>query len=328
MPQEFEIADRKIGEGHPCFIVAEMSGNHKQDIRRAYALIDAAAEAGVDAVKFQTYTPDTLTIDVPRENPNIKYFLIGETNTWAGQTLYDLYKTAYTPWDWQPELKEYGEQQGLLVFSTPFDATAVDFLGKMNVSLYKVASFEAADVELLEYIGKTKKPVILSRGLASIAEIQQAITVLRSNGTPQLAVLHCVSSYPALPEQMNLSHITDIRKRFGVIAGLSDHSLGVEAAQYSVGYLHAAIIEKHFTLKRADGGPDATFSLEPHELIQLVQSIRNIEANGFHPTETDDQNFHIMKGEASYTPDKREHENIVFKRSLFVIANIKEGEKF
>jgi len=328
MLRVFEIAGRKIGEGHPCFIVAEMSGNHNQDINRAYKLIDAAADAGVDAVKLQTYTPDTLTLNVPRDNPNIKYFLIGKSNTWAGQTLYELYKTAYTPWEWQPALKKYGEERGLIVFSTPFDETAVDFLEQIDVYLYKVASFEVGDVELLARIGKTKKPVVLSRGLASISEVQQAIDVLTTNGTPQIAVLHCVSSYPALPAQMNLSHIPDIRKRFGVIAGLSDHSLGIEAAQYSVGYLQAAIIEKHFTLNRADRGPDATFSLEPDELKQLVQTIRTIEANGFHPTETDGQNFHIMEGTATYTPDKLEQENIVFKRSLIVTADIKAGELF
>lgn len=317
------IGNRIVGDGQPCFIVAEMSGNHKHDINRAYAIIDAAAQAGVDAVKLQTYTPDTLTIDCDNT-----YFRIGDANAWAGQTLYDLYKTAYTPWEWQPKLKEYGEKKGLIVFSTPFDNTAVDFLEKMNVLLYKVASFEAADIELLKRIAETKKPVILSRGLAGISDIQLAIDTLKKYGCTELAVLHCVSSYPALPEQMNLSHISDIRDRFGVIAGLSDHSLGTEAAELSVGEMKASIIEKHFTLKRSEGGPDAGFSLEPDEMKRLVQHIRHIEKAGFNPTDEQEELYQRMRGTPTYAPDSRESENIVFKRSLFVVSNIKAGELF
>lgn len=303
----FNVGKRKIGAGQPTFIIAEMSGNHKQDIKRAYEIIDAAAAAGVDAVKLQTYTPDTLTI-----NCDNKWFRIGKTNTWSDQTLYDLYKTAYTPWDWQPKLKEYGEKKGLIVFSTPFDPTAVDFLEKMNVALYKIASFENVDLELLKRIGETKKPVIISRGLASIEDTQLAVDTLKKSGTKAIAVLHCISSYPATLEQMNVATISDIKKRFNVIPGLSDHSLGLTASITAVA-LGAKIIEKHLTLSRKDGGPDYAFSLEPKELKQLVKTIREIEK---------------AIGKPIYSPDKREAENVVFRRSLFVVANIKKGAKF
>ena len=305
MPKEFEIAGRKIGEGHPCFIVAEMSGNHKQDIRRAYKLIDAAAEAGVDAVKLQTYTPDTLTI-----NSKQKWFQITGNSLWAGQSLYDLYKTTYTPWGWQPKLKEYGEKKGLIVFSTPFDVTAVDFLEKTNVALYKIASFESIDLELLKRIGKTGKPVILSRGMASINDIKLAIASLRKSGTTALCILHCISAYPATLKQMNIATMQDIKKRFKVIAGLSDHTLGTIASVTAVA-LGAKVIEKHFTLSRKDGGPDYAFSLEPAELRTLVQTIREVET---------------AIGLISYKSDSREEESIILRRSLFIVKDVKKGE--
>lgn len=323
MQDIFRIKSRSIGEGHPCFIIAEMSGNHNHSLKRAKTIIDAAVDAGVDAVKLQTYTPDTMTID--SKEPD---FVVGKSNTWAGQTLYDLYKMAYTPWEWQAELKDYGEKQGVIVFSTPFDPTAVDFLEKLNVFLYKVASFEAVDTELLARVGQTRKPVILSRGLTSIQDTQTAIDTLKENGAPAVAVLHCVSSYPALPEQMNLAHIEDIRKRFGVIAGLSDHSLGTQAARIAVGVMSASIIEKHFTLKRSDGGPDATFSLEPAEMTELVKTIRDIEKNGFYPTREEKEVMKIMIGKATYEPDRREKENLVFVRSVYVVADMKPGDPF
>ena len=306
-PQSFFVNGIKIGEGQPCFIIAELSGNHKQDINRAYRLIDAAAEAGVDAVKLQTYTPDTLTIDSDK-----KWFRIGKTNTWSCQTLYNLYKTAYTPWEWHPKLFAYARNLGLIIFSTPFDVTAVDYLEKLNPALYKVASFECNDVELLKRIGKTKRPVLISRGLASIADVKLAVNTLKNTGCPATVVLHCISSYPASLEQMNISTIPDIIRRFKVIAGLSDHSLGFTAATCAVA-MGAKVIEKHLTLKRADGGPDYAFSLEPKEMKQLVITIREVEKAIGHPT---------------YTPDKREVENIVFKRSLFVVADIKKSEPF
>ncbi|MEK7165971.1 MAG: pseudaminic acid synthase [Patescibacteria group bacterium] len=302
----FTVVKRKVGRGQPCFIIAELSGNHKQDIKRAYKLIDAAADAGVDAVKLQTYTPDTLTIDSDK-----KWFRIGKSNTWAGQTLYDLYKTAYTPWEWHPKLFAYAKKRGLIIFSTPFDTTAVDFLEKLDPPLYKVASFESNDLELLRRIGKTKKPVLMSRGLASIKDVHLAIITLKKSGCPSIVILHCISSYPATLEQMNISTIPDIEKRFNVFAGLSDHSLGLTASVTAVTF-GAKVVEKHLTLSRKEGGPDWAFSLEPDEFKQLVAEIRNVEKT---------------IGKPSYVPDKREAENIVFRRSLFVVANVKRGEE-
>lgn len=299
--------ERKIGPGQPVFIVAEMSGNHNQDINRAYQIIDAAAEARVDAIKLQTYTPDTITIDCDKE-----YFQVKVNDAWKGQTLYSLYQKAYTPWEWQPKLKEYGESKGLVVFSSPFDETAVDFLEGLGVSLYKVASFEVVDLELLKKIGSTKKPVIMSRGMASIEEIEMAIKTLKEAGAPQVAVLHCVSSYPATPEQMNLATIPDLAKKFNVISGLSDHTLGITVPIAAVA-LSASIIEKHFTLRRADGGSDAGFSLETEEMKHLVQAVREAEK---------------AIGSPSYQIGNKEAENKVFRRSLFVVRDIKKGETF
>lgn len=298
---------RKIGKGQSCFVIAEISGNHNQDINKAFKIIDVVAEAGADAVKLQTYTADTITINCDKE-----YFQVKVNDAWKGQTLYNLYKKAYTPWDWQPKLKEYAEKKGLILFSTPFDNTAVDFLEKMNVELYKVASFEVVDIPLLERIGKTKKPVIMSRGMALTEEIELAIKTLRDNGSPQVAVLHCVSSYPAKPEEMNLATIPDIKKKFNVIAGLSDHTLGQEISIASVA-LGANIIEKHVTLSRADGGSDAGFSLEPKELKCLVKSIREVES---------------AIGVPSYGTGEKESENVVFRKSLFVVKDVKKGEEF
>lgn len=298
---------KKIGDGQPCFIIAEMSANHGHDIQKAYKIIDAAAEAGADAVKLQTYTADTITLDCDK-----KYFQVKVNDAWKGQTLHSLYKKAFTPWQWQPKLKEYAEKKGLVLFSSPFDNTAVDFLEKMNVVLYKVASFEVVDIPLLERIGKTKKPVIMSRGMSSREELRLAIKTLREFGCPQVAVLHCVSSYPAKPEEMNLATISDLRKRFKVLAGLSDHTLGNDVAIASVA-LDAKIIEKHVTLSRADGGPDAAFSLEPQELKELVSSVRKVEK---------------AIGKPSYNAGAGESENITFRKSLFVVEDIKKGEKF
>jgi pseudaminic acid synthase len=224
--KNIKIGKKVIGENEPVFIVAEMSGNHNQDLKRAFAIIDAAAEAGADAVKLQTYTPDTITIDSDN-----KYFVIKSNNkAWDGKTLFELYSEAFTPRDWQPKLKDYAEKKGLICFSTPFDPTSVDFLEKMKVALYKVASPEVVDIPLLEKIGKTKKPVIISRGMASIPEIKLAVETLKKNGCPQVIILHCVSAYPAKPEDMNLSTIPDIAKRFKTIIGLSDHTLATDIA--------------------------------------------------------------------------------------------------
>jgi len=302
----FKIGNKKIGPDQPIFIVAEISGNHNQNYKRALKIIDAAIDAGVDAIKLQTYTPDTLTIKSDK-----KWFKINK-GPWAGHTLYDLYKKAYTPWDWQPKLKRHAEKKGAILFSTPFDKTAVDFLEKMNVALYKVASFEVVDIPLLKRIGQTKKPVIMSRGMASVPELKLAIKTLRNNGAPKIAVLHCVSSYPAQPEQMNLATIADIAKKFKVTPGLSDHTLSITVPIAAVA-LGARIIEKHITLSRADGGPDAEFSLEPDELKQMVKSVREAQ---------------LAIGKPYYGLDKKESENIIFRRSLFAVKNIKKGEKF
>ncbi|MDZ4346217.1 MAG: pseudaminic acid synthase, partial [Candidatus Binatia bacterium] len=244
---EMTIGNKKIGHDFPTFVVAEMSGNHNQDINRAYQIIDAAAEAGADAIKLQTYTADTITID----SDEAPFRLGADVNeAWAGQTLYKLYQQAFTPWGWQPKLKEYAEKKGLICFSTPFDETSVDFLENLNVPAYKVASFELVDIPLLKKIGQTKKPVIISRGMASLEEIELAVETLKKAGTSGVAVLHCVSAYPARPDQMNLATIPDLAKRFDVIPGLSDHTLGITVPIAAV-TLGAKIIEKHFTLARA-----------------------------------------------------------------------------
>jgi len=299
---------RQIGPGQPVFIIAEMSGNHNQDIRRAYKIIDAAAAAGADAVKSQTYTADTITM-----NSDTEPFQIRNSKLWSGQTLYQLYQKAYTPWEWQPKLKKYAEAKGLVFFSTPFDNTAVDFLEKIKVNLYKVASFEVVDIPLLKRIGRTKKPVIMARGAATAAEIKLAIKTLEKSGCPQVAVLHCVSAYPAELADMNLKTIPDISRKFKVVSGLSDHTLGQTAITAAVA-LGASIVEKHITLKRSDGGPDAAFSLEAEELKQLVKSVREIEK---------------ALGQPKYgASSKSEAESAIFRKSLFVVKNIKRGEKF
>jgi len=301
-----KIGDRIVGPGHPVFIIAEMSGNHNQKIENAYKLIDVAVEAGVDAVKLQTYTPDTLTIDCDK-----KWFQI-KGSAWDGNNLYKLYGDAYTPWDWQPKLKKYAEDKGIMLFSTPFDNTAVDFLEKMNVAVYKVASFENGDLQLLKKIASTGKPVIMSRGMANLEDIELAVKTLKENGTPQVAVLHCISSYPATPEEMNLATIADIAKRFNIISGLSDHTLTITAS-IAAAALGASIIEKHFTLKKlSDRGPDAAFSIEPDGLKQLVTSVREID---------------VAIGKPNYEVKAKEKESAVFKRSIFVVKDIKKGDE-
>jgi len=309
--KEFSIktpkGTRKIGPGYPVFIIAEMSGNHNHNFKKALKIIDAAAKAGVDAIKLQTYTADTITIDCDN-----RYFQVKVNKAWKGQTLYSLYKKAYTPWEWQPKLKKYAESKGLICFSTPFDPTAVDFLEKMDVSLYKVASFEVIDIPLLEQMGKTKKPVIMSRGMASLAELKLAIKTLKNNGTPSIAILHCISSYPAAYEEMHLKTIPDIAKKFRTTVGLSDHSLGSTASVTAVA-LGASVIERHITLSRKDGGPDASFSLEPGEFRELVQSIRKTEKT---------------LGEPRHGAGLIESGSIVFRKSIFAVKDIKKGEKF
>lgn len=297
---------RVIGPGHPAFIIAEVSGNHNQSYKKALQIIDAAIKAGVDAIKLQTYTPDTLTI-----NSKKKWFKITK-GPWKGKTLYELYGTAYTPWDWQARLKKYAEARGVMLFSTPFDETAVDFLEDLKVQAYKVASFEIVDIGLLKKIGQTKKPVIVSRGMASVEEIRLAVKTLYKYGSPQVAILHCVSEYPADSEDMNLATIADIAKKFKVVSGLSDHTIGIITAIAAVA-LGASIIEKHVTFNRSEGGPDAAFSLEPKELKELIKAVRETERSIGKPT---------------YSVSTKEVKSKIFRRSLFIVENMKKGEAF
>jgi pseudaminic acid synthase len=296
---------RRIGPGAPVFIVAELSGNHNGDYGRAERLVDAAIDAGADAIKLQTYTADTMTIDCDNE-----YFQVGLNDAWAGHTLYSLYQLASTPWEWHPRLQARAHARGVPLFSSPFDTSAVDFLEGMQVPLHKVASFEIGDLGLLRKIGSTRKPVIMSRGMATLDEIRLALDTLREAGTPGVALLHCVSAYPALPEEMNLATIPDLVQRFDVVSGLSDHTLGTAVAVASVA-LGASVIEKHFTLRRADGGPDASFSLEPEEFAEMVRQVRQVSA---------------AVGRPSYEAGAKEKQARAYRRSLFVVENIKQGE--
>jgi len=306
MTPTMQIAGREISPESPVYVIAEISANHNQQYVRAAELVRAAADAGADAVKLQTYTADTLTIDSDRPE-----FRIGKGTIWQGQTLHELYSKAYTPWEWQPRLKDLADELGITLFSTPFDASAVEFLERMNVPAHKIASFELVDDGLLEKVAATGKPVILSTGMASLDEIGRAVATLRRAGCPQLALLKCTSAYPAPPEEMNLRTIPDLAERFGVVAGLSDHSLGIAAAVAAVA-LGARIIEKHFTLRRADGGPDAAFSIEPDELAAMIEAVR-----------TADQAL----GRVSYELTAAEKASRVFRRSLFVVKDVQAGEE-
>lgn len=291
-------------ENSPCYLVAEISANHNHDLYRAEQIIRAAAEAGADAVKLQTYTADTLTIACDNE-----YFRIKGT-LWEGRTLYDLYQEAYTPWEWHAPLQELCTELGLDFFSTPFDATAVNFLETLNVPLYKVASFELVDIPLLKKIATTGKPVIMSTGMATLAEIEEAVNTLRFGGSGPLTLLKCTSAYPAPPEEANLRTIPALAEIFHCPAGLSDHTMGSAVAVGAVA-LGAQVIEKHFTLSRAEGGPDGSFSMEPPEFKQMVQDIRAVEK---------------ALGEIHFVPTAKEIESQVFRRSLFVTEDVKAGE--
>lgn len=306
MKRMIEINGREIGKGYPTYIVAEMSANHNQDFDQAVKIIKAIKDSGADAVKLQTYTPDTMTIDCLND-----YFKIKGT-IWEGKNLYKLYGEAYTPWEWQPKLKNIANDLGMDLFSTPFDDTAVEFLEEMNVPAYKVASFENVDIPLLKKIATIGKPVIMSTGMANLAEIDEAVRTLKEKGCSEIALLKCTSAYPAPPEEMNLWTIPHLSEAFGLPAGLSDHTLGVEVSIAAVS-LGACIIEKHFTLSRDIPGPDCTFSLEPDEFKIMVKAIRKIEK---------------ALGEISYDLTEKQKESIVFRRSLFVVKDIKAGELF
>lgn len=304
---KLKIGDFEIGESSRVFIIAELSANHNQDFKIAADSIQAIKECGADAVKLQTYTPDTLTLDSDKD-----YFKINQGTIWDGTTLYKLYQKAYTPWEWQPELKKIADRLGLICFSSPFDKSAVDFLEKMEVPAYKIASFEIVDIPLIEYTASKGKPVIISTGIATENEIEEAVNACRRSGNNQVALLKCTSEYPAKIEDANLNSIPFLKKRFGTVTGLSDHSLGITVpiAAAAVG---AAIIEKHFIIDRKIGGPDSGFSLEPSEFKLMVDSIRTVEK---------------ALGKEGIEISEKVKRSRKFARSLFVVENIKKGEVF
>jgi pseudaminic acid synthase len=294
-------------QSKPIFIIAELSANHGGSIEHAAKTIRAAAKAGANAVKLQTYTADTLTIDCDNQ-----YFRIGGGTAWDGKTLYNLYKEAYTPWEWHADLKKVAEECGLDFFSTPFDETAVDFLEELGVPFHKVASFELVDIPLLRKVGSTHKPVIMSTGMASEEEIHEAVETLRKAGCTDLTLLKCTSSYPAEPRDANLLTIPDMAAKFGCPVGISDHTIGIAVPVAAVG-LGICMIEKHFTLSRADGGPDSSFSLEPVEFKEMVEAVRLAEQ---------------ALGAICYGGTDSETKTKIFRRSLFAVKDIKEGELF
>jgi N-acetylneuraminate synthase len=308
MTPSFRIGSRSLGAGLPVYVIAEMSANHQQSFGEAVKIVHAAADAGADAIKLQTYTADTLTIDA-----NQSCFRVGGGTLWDGRTLHDLYREAFTPWEWQPRLMEVARSCGLDLFSSAFDPTAVAFLETMGVAVHKVASFELVDIPLIQTMARTGKPLILSTGMASETEIGEAVQAARQAGASQIALLKCTSAYPSPPDEMHLKTIPYLAERFGVTVGLSDHTMGIEVPVAAVA-LGACIIEKHVTLSRAVPGPDSAFSLEPHELRALVEAVRKVEkALG-----------RVQLGGAG----EQEARSRTFRRSLFVVQDVKAGEVF
>jgi N-acetylneuraminate synthase len=302
---EICIAGRRIGPAFPPYVIAELSGNHNGELARALALVDAAAKCGADAVKLQTYTADTITIDF--DGPEFR--ICG--GLWDGRTLYDLYREAHTPWEWHEALFRRGRELGLAVFSSPFDATAIEFLQSLNSPAYKIASFEAVDLPLIERAARTGKPLVISTGIADLGEIGEAVATARQAGCRDLVLLHCVSGYPCPAEESNLQTIVDLGRRFDVLAGLSDHTLGIAVPIAGVA-LGAVVIEKHLTLARADGGPDAAFSLEPDEFKQMVEGVKTSWA---------------ARGKINYERKPSEAKNAMFRRSLYIVADVAKGER-
>lgn len=307
MTKRIKIGNRYVGEGERTYIVAEMSANHLQDYDRAKEIIRAAADAGADAVKLQTYTPETITLDCDN-----KYFQITQGTIWDGTTLHKLYETAYTPWEWHPALRDYAMELGMECFSSPFDASAVDFLSGMDMPAYKIASFEINDIPLLRKIAKIGKPVIIATGVAYLEDIERAVRVCKEEGNEQVILLKCTSTYPSPYEDMNLKVIPNMAEVFDCITGLSDHSLGSAAAVASVA-LGAKMVEKHLTLARADGGPDAAFSMEPAEFKRMVEEIRIVEK---------------AVGRVTYKLTDKQKRSKEDSRSLFVVKDMKAGEEF
>ena len=304
--KSIEILHRKIGPNHPRFIIAEMSGNHNQSLDRAFAIVEAAAKAGAHAVKLQTYTADTMTLDIAEG----EFFINDPDNLWKGRSLYELYKEAYTPWEWHKPIFERCRKLGLIYLSTPFDETAVDFLEELNVPCYKIASFENTDIPLIRKVAATEKPMIISTGMATIAELHETVRTAREAGCRDLILFKCTSSYPATPENTNILTIPHMAKLFDCQVGLSDHTMGIGAAVASVA-LGATMIEKHFTLSRADGGVDSAFSMEPNEMRALViETERAWQA----------------LGKISYGPTEKEKKSLIFRRSLYIVQDMKKGD--
>lgn len=299
------INGRTVGDGAPAYIIAEMSANHAGSMERALEMIGVAKAAGADCVKIQTYTPDTMTINCHNEYFNI------EKGTWEGENLYSLYQKAYTPWEWQDKLRDEAARVGIDFLSTPFDRTSVDFLEKLGVSFYKIASFELVDIPLLEYIASKGKPIIMSTGMATLQEIEEAADAIYATGNRQLALMKCSSAYPAKSEEMNLATICDMKKRFDIPIGLSDHSMGSFSAATAVA-MGANIIEKHFCISRAIKNPDSSFSMEPDEFREMVMQVREVEK---------------AMGTVTYGVSEQEKSNVCFRRSLFVVEDIRAGEQ-
>lgn len=302
----FKIAEHLIGSGRPPFLIAEMSGNHNQSLERALDIVDAAAEAGAHAIKLQTYTADTLTIDAQGEG-----FTIADSDSlWRGRNLYDLYRDAYTPWDWHAPIFQHARTRGLIAFSSPFDESAVDFLETLGVPAYKIASFENVHLPLIRKAAATGKPLVISTGMATKAELDDAVGAAREAGCRDLVLLKCTSTYPATPENTNLATIADLRARYDCEVGLSDHTMGLGVATAAVA-MGATVIEKHFTLSRADGGVDAAFSLEPAEFAALVMETARAAA---------------AIGEVRYGPTDAEQKSLMFRRSIYVVHDLEPGD--
>lgn len=307
MDKIINIAGKVLGGEVPAFIIAEVSANHLQNFDNAVSIIREAKRAGADAVKLQTYTPDTITLDCDN-----KYFQITQGTIWDGTTLHKLYQEAYTPWGWQSKLQKVAAEEGIIFFSSPFDYTSVDFLEEMDVPAYKIASFEITDIPFIEYIASKGKPIIISTGIATLGDIEEALGACKQVGNHQVALLKCTSAYPSPLEDINLKVIPNMKDTFGTIVGLSDHSLGHTVALGAVA-LGAKIVEKHLTLSRADGGPDAAFSMEPHEFKEMVDKIRDLEK---------------ALGKVTYELTDKQKKSREHSRSLFVVKDIKKGETF
>lgn len=303
-----KLGQRKIGINEKPFVIAEMSGNHNQSLEKALAIVDAAAETGVDALKIQTYTPDTMTLNISEG----EFFIEDKKSLWKGKSLYELYGEAMTPWEWHQPIKERCEKWGLEFFSSPFDATAVDFLEKLGVSFYKIASFELNDIPLIKKVAQTGKPMIMSTGMATISEIYEAVETAKKNGCKDIILLKCTSAYPADPKEANLTTIRSLREIFGVEVGLSDHTMGIAVPIASIA-MGASVIEKHFTIRRSDGGVDSAFSMEPQEFKDMVTEVNKAKD---------------AIGKVHFGLTESELRSRVFRRSIYISEDVKKGEIF